>query len=129
MISEEAAIAVEQSISEAISDGAKLLFGGERKGAFFQPTILDYVSPTIKLVTEETFGPVAPVIRVPDMQKAIQITNSTKYGLQAGSGDRYSTRVCVSSALAYSGIRTKSLLLRRAQLMYTGASNPGCSRL
>jgi len=84
MISEEAAIAVEQSISEAISDGAKLLFGGERKGAFFQPTILDYVSPTIKLVTEETFGPVAPVIRVPDMQKAIQITNSTKYGLQAG---------------------------------------------
>ena len=84
MISEEAAINVEQAINEAISDGAKLLFGGERKGAFFQPTILDYVSPITKLATKETFGPIAPVIRVPDMQKAIQITNNTKYGLQAG---------------------------------------------
>ncbi len=84
MISEEAAIEVEKVVEEALRDGAKLLCGHTRKEAEYPPTVLDHVSPTSKIVVEETFGPTAPVIRVKDVEEAVRISNSTIYGLQSG---------------------------------------------
>lgn len=57
--------------------------GGERDGALVQPTVLDHVSPDSELVAAETFGPVAPIIRVPDLDAAITTANSTPYALSS----------------------------------------------
>jgi len=84
VINEKAAIYLEKVVNEAIADGAKLLCGGKREGAIYYPTILDHVSHQSRVVTYETFGPVAPMVRVKSVDEAVEITNSTIYGLQAG---------------------------------------------
>lgn len=84
VIDEEATRRLERVVDSVIKDGAELLVGGKRKGALFAPTVLDFVSPTSEIVVKETFGPTAPIIRVKSIDEAIEITNSTIYGLQAG---------------------------------------------
>lgn len=84
LVSEEAAITVERRIGDAVAANAKLLLGGDRRGPLITPAVLDNVPADAELVVEETFGPVAPVIRVADTAAAIRVANSTRYGLQAG---------------------------------------------
>lgn len=84
LIDEYAALAVQSKVEDAVDGGAQLLCGGQRKGAFYQPTVLDQVQPDMQVVWEETFGPVSPVIRVRTEKEAYQMANYTKYGLQAG---------------------------------------------
>ena len=88
LIDEDAARRVEARCERALKDGATLVHGGERRGALFQPTVLDRVPSTTELVVSETFGPIAPVIRVRDDLDAIAVANSTRYGLQAGVATR-----------------------------------------
>jgi putative phosphonoacetaldehyde dehydrogenase len=84
MINVAAAERVERRCQDAISRGAVRVCGGERQGPIMTPCVLDRVSPTCELVAEETFGPVAPILRVRDLDEAIAVANSTRYGLQAG---------------------------------------------
>lgn len=84
LISEDAAIEIEQRIRRAVTNGARLLTGGRREGALLWPSVLDHVRPDDPLVTLETFGPVAPFIRVGSLDEAIEVANGTRYGLQAG---------------------------------------------
>ncbi|MBQ2831664.1 lactaldehyde dehydrogenase [Methanobrevibacter sp.] len=84
LISEKAAIHVQQTVNNAVHSGAKILTGGARDGAFYEATVIDDVTPDMDLVIRETFGPVAPIIRVNDLDEAIEVANDTEYGLQAG---------------------------------------------
>jgi putative phosphonoacetaldehyde dehydrogenase len=84
VISEDAAQQIERRCAGAVEDGARLLCGGTARGALFPPTVLDHVPPGTELVRQETFGPVAPVIRVRDADHAVEVANGTVYGLQAG---------------------------------------------
>ena len=84
LIDESAAVAVEQRIRHAIGAGAQLLVGGSRLGAQIEPCVLDGVRPEMRVVAEETFGPVAPILRVRDAAEAIALANATPYGLSAG---------------------------------------------
>ena len=84
VINESAAINIEQSVNSAIEDGAELLIGGNRRDCFYEPTILDNVTMSMDLVASETFGPIAPIIRVRGIDEAIKEANNTQYGLQAG---------------------------------------------
>jgi len=84
LISEAAAVEVERRITEAMAAGAEHLVGGRRRGALLDPIVLDRVPANTELVREETFGPVAPVLRVDGLDEAIEISNSTSFGLQAG---------------------------------------------
>lgn len=84
LIDEKAAKNVEESVNNAIVEGAELLIGGKRKNNFYEPTILDNVNMRMGLVSTETFGPVAPIIRVSSTQETIDVANDTEYGLQAG---------------------------------------------
>jgi len=84
LISVGAAKLVADRIAAAIASGAVLLAGGERAGALMRPAVLDRVPAGAELVVEETFGPVAPVIRVDSVAAALEVANSTVYGLQAG---------------------------------------------
>ncbi len=83
VIDEAAAIEFEVRVNDAIAQGARLLAGNLRRGALYAPTVLDRVTPEMKLVRTETFGPVSPVIRFHDIEEAIRIANSTAYGLSS----------------------------------------------
>lgn len=77
---------VQEHISDAIALGAKVLTGGEPHalgGHFFQPTILVNVSSEAKLMREETFGPVAPLIRFSTEDEVVAMANDTPFGLAA----------------------------------------------
>ncbi len=83
LISQEAAETVENRIIKAKVAGAEILAGGKRKGLYVEPTILDQFKPHWEIVRAETFGPVVSLIRVKNVAEAINIINSSLYGLQA----------------------------------------------
>ncbi len=78
---------VEEHVREAREKGAQVLCGGERltrlPGYFYAPTVLTGVDHTMKVMTEETFGPVLPIMAVSDVEEAIALANDSHYGLTA----------------------------------------------
>jgi phosphonoacetaldehyde dehydrogenase len=83
VIDEQAARLIEARIEAALHDGADLLWGGERVGALLAPAVLDRVPAATELVSLESFGPVAPIIRVRDLDEAIAVANATPYALSS----------------------------------------------
>lgn len=83
VIDEEAAIRIQNVVNGAIDQGARLLSGNQRNGALLSPTVLTNVDPKMQLVTQETFGPVTPIITFETISEAIAIANSTAYGLSS----------------------------------------------
>lgn len=84
VINEDTAIMFQNRVNDAVANGAKLLYGNDRQGAVYSPTVLDFVPPDCELVREETFGPTIPIIRVRDIDHAIEVANSTAFGLSSG---------------------------------------------
>src|SRR6201991_859315 len=85
VIHDGAAKEFERRVNAAVADGAELLHGNDRKGALYPPTVVDRIPYTSELVMQETFGPVIPIIRVPnDIESVIRISNSTAFGLSSG---------------------------------------------
>jgi putative phosphonoacetaldehyde dehydrogenase len=84
VINEDAAILFQNRVNDAIQKGATLLYGNDRQGAVYSPTVLDHVPFDCELVREETFGPPIPIIRVKDIDHAIEVANSTAFGLSSG---------------------------------------------
>jgi succinate-semialdehyde dehydrogenase/glutarate-semialdehyde dehydrogenase len=75
---------IERQMNATIGEGATLVTGGRRpagEGYFFVPTIVDHVTNDMTMFRQETFGPVAAIIRVPDEETAIQVANDSQYGL------------------------------------------------
>jgi len=70
-------------IEEALAQGARLVAGGKKEGPFLWPTVLDQVTPKMRIYHEETFGPVVVVVRVQDEEEALKVANDTEYGLSA----------------------------------------------
>jgi vanillin dehydrogenase len=83
LISQESAVRLDRLIEDAVSKGARLVCGGERRDTIMQPTVLDRVTNGMKIYHEESFGPVVCVVRVDDDEEAIRIANDTEYGLTA----------------------------------------------
>lgn len=78
LIDEPAAVAVEQRVDAALARGARLLLGHRRRGALYPPTVLDRVSPEMDLVVRETFGPVAPILRIRSLDEAVAVTRASR---------------------------------------------------
>jgi acyl-CoA reductase-like NAD-dependent aldehyde dehydrogenase len=83
---------LDEHVSDAVEKGAKVRVGGKRRegpGQFFEPTVLTGVDHSMRIMTEETFGPTLPIMRVPDEEEAIRLANDSIYGLDASvwSGD------------------------------------------
>jgi len=76
-----AAERLEDQVRRAVSQGAKLVVGGEREGNFFSPTVLTEITPDNDAYREELFGPVAQVYRVRSEDEAVQLANDTPFGL------------------------------------------------
>lgn len=130
LISEEAAIDVENRVEKTVEDGAHLLLGGKREDAVYWPTILDHVPETAYMVRTETFGPTAPIIRIDSLKEGVEIANSTPYGLQAGvyteslSNMKYATKNLRSGAVIING----SPGFRIESLPFGGTKKSGLGR-
>jgi len=85
VVHEDAARTFEQRVYKAAEQGAKILYDPGRKGAVLPPITVDLVPHRSELVFEETFGPIIPIVRVPnDDDEVIKISNSTPFGLSSG---------------------------------------------
>ena len=82
LISEKAAIEVEKQIQLTVEQGGTIVLGGKRNGAFIEPTVIAGVPKTADVATDmEIFGPVVPIISFDTVEEAIEIANSSKFGL------------------------------------------------
>lgn len=130
LISEKAAIQVEESVNNAVREGATILTGGKRENAFFQPTVMDNVTSDMDLVVSETFGPIAPIMRVKSTDEAIEVANDTEYGLQAGvytESYRDALR-CANEIQAGSVFVNKQSTFRTDNMPFGGFKNSGTGK-
>lgn len=81
LISEAAAAQVQVLIDDAVAKGAQLLTPVKRNQAYFQPVVLDRVTPEMRIYQEESFGPIASIVRVTSPDEAVRVANDTEYGL------------------------------------------------
>jgi succinate-semialdehyde dehydrogenase/glutarate-semialdehyde dehydrogenase len=82
LISEHAAKSVEAQVKQTIGEGATLLLGGTRNGAYYSPTILTNVAKTMAVAKDmEIFGPVVPIIGFDSLDEAVEIANASVFGL------------------------------------------------
>jgi benzaldehyde dehydrogenase (NAD) len=74
---------VDALVTEAVSKGATLVAGGQADGAVMAATVLDHVTRDMRIYHEESFGPVAPIVRVGSVDEAVAVANDTEYGLSS----------------------------------------------
>ena len=83
LVSERAVETVRELVDDAVDKGAELLAGGQTEACYCQPTVLAGVPLEADIVWEETFGPVLTVVAVDDLDAAIKVANSSRYGLDS----------------------------------------------
>lgn len=130
LISEKAAIHIEETVNNAVNDGAKILMGGKREGAFYEATVIDDVTRDMDLVVRETFGPVAPIIHVNSVEEAIEVANDTEYGLQAGvfTNDYAKAMKCAQEIEAGTVFVNKQSTFRTDNMPFGGFKNSGVGK-
>ncbi len=130
MIEPKALDKVESHIEDAVSKGATLLQGGKRLGGlFFEPAILTGVTPEMKVATEETFGPLAPLFPFDTEEEAIAMANDTIFGLAAYFYTRDHARmVRVSEGLEYGMVGHNTGLISNEVAPFGGVKQSGLGR-
>ena len=130
MIDEREAVRIEGWVNEARGAGAKVLAGGRRQGAVYWPTVLTEVDPTMKVVAEEAFAPVASVVSSNDFGSALAAADATPYGLQAAVFTRDIDRVLRAvRELDFGGVVINDAPIFRADHMpYGGNRQSGIGR-
>ncbi len=132
LINEDAVIKVEEHISDAVENGARIVYGGERHqkgGTFFQPTVIADVTPKMKVAREETFGPLAPVFRFKNDAEAIHMANDTEFGLAAYFYSRDIGRIWrISEALEYGIVGINEGIISTEVAPFGGVKESGQGR-
>lgn len=130
LISKKAAVHVEETVNNAVKDGAQILIGGKRNGAFYEATVIDKVTPDMDIVVNETFGPVAPLIKVKSVDEAIKMANATEYGLQSGVfTENYRNALrCANEIEAGTVFINKQSTFRTDNMPFGGFKNSGCGK-
>ena len=123
---------MESLVAQSVEDGAELLTGGERrdsKGFFYPPTVLKNVSPTMRIASEEVFGPIAPVIIAEDEKEAMKVANDSKYGLGASIWTQDLDKAERMSRAVESGIVTvNNVVISDPRVPFGGIKNSGFGR-
>ena len=130
MIEPKALDKVEDHINDAVSKGATLVQGGKRLGGLFlEPAILTGVTPDMKVATEETFGPLAPLFAFDTEDEAVAMANDTIFGLAAYFYTRdHSRMVRVSEALEYGMVGHNTGLISNEVAPFGGVKQSGLGR-
>lgn len=130
LISRQEAERIESWINEAVSQGASCLVGGTRDGSVVAPTLLTDVTPRMKVMGEEVFGPVLCLVPFDTLEDAIQIVNATPYGLATGVfTDRVKDAFACARNLEVGGVHINETSSSRVDLMpYGGSKDSGFGR-
>ena len=133
MIDAQALAKVEAHVADALAKGARLVAGGERVAGlgehFYTPTVLADVTPEMLCSKEETFGPVAPVLRFETEAEAIALANATEFGLASYFYSRDIGRVFrVGEALEYGMVGINTGLISTAEVPFGGVKQSGLGR-
>ena len=130
MISENEAKRADSWIQEAVAQGATLLTGGQRNGAYRAPTVLTNVQQHMRVVCQETFAPIVVVQTYETLEEALKIANDTEFGLQAGIFTG-SLAIAIEAArgLHVGGVMINDTSFYRAgQMPYGGVKHSGLGR-
>lgn len=132
LIDEQAIEKVQAHIEDAVSKGGKIVTGGKPHalgGLFFEPTIITGVTAQMRVATEETFGPLAPLFRFQTDEEVIQQANDTIYGLAAYFYSRDIGRIWrVAEALEYGMVGINSGILSNEAAPFGGVKQSGIGR-
>jgi acyl-CoA reductase-like NAD-dependent aldehyde dehydrogenase len=123
---------VERIVAETAAQGAKVLTGGnrlDRKGYFFQPTVMTDVRPGSPLHDEEVFGPVLPMIPFASIEEVIEMANRTEYGLAAFVHTRdLNTAIRLSEELEYGMVAINDWAVATPEAPFGGVKQSGLGR-
>jgi succinate-semialdehyde dehydrogenase/glutarate-semialdehyde dehydrogenase len=132
LISSAALDKVEAHIADALMRGAKLLTGGARHalgGQFFQPTVLSHCTPDMQICRDETFGPVAPLIRFSNEADVVRMANDTEFGLAAYAYTRDLGRAWrLTERLDYGMVGINAGVISTAEAAFGGVKQSGLGR-
>ncbi len=132
LINQSAVEKVEEHVFDVLSGGGQVLTGGHRHalgGTFFEPTVLTGVTPDMKVATEETFGPVAPLFKFDTEEEAIQLANNTIFGLASYFYARDIGRITrVQEALEYGMVGVNTGLISTEIAPFGGVKQSGLGR-
>jgi acyl-CoA reductase-like NAD-dependent aldehyde dehydrogenase len=122
---------IESHVSDAIAKGARVTTGGNRvpgQGRFYEPTILVDVDHSMSCMTEETFGPTLPIMKVADEDEAVRMANDSSYGLGSSIFSRDTDRAERIARRLYAGntwINDAIVSYMAQEAPFTGARNSG----
>jgi succinate-semialdehyde dehydrogenase/glutarate-semialdehyde dehydrogenase len=122
---------IDSQVQRSIAEGANLVTGGERipgAGCFYAPTILDHVRPGMTVFSEETFGPVAVVVRARDDDDAVALANDTPYGLGAAVWSSSSRGLDVGRRLKSGALFVNAVMASDPRLPFGGIRRSGYGR-
>ncbi len=130
LINESGLIKVKQLVEDALEKGAKCITGGKSShDLFFEPTILKDIKPGMRIVTEEIFGPVAPVLKFKTEDEALTIANSSEYGLAAYFYSKDISRCWrVAEALEYGMVGINEGVISTEVAPFGGVKQSGLGR-
>lgn len=132
MVREEQVQILEKQVNDAISKGAKALIPGgrlESEGYMYSPTVLGNITMDMKVMREETFGPVAPIITVKDEKEAIELANDSEFGLGASVWSQDRKRAMrIAAELETGMIGINSFCTPQACLPFGGVKKSGMGR-
>ena len=130
LINEKAVEKVQDHIQDALDGGAQILTGGQPiEGLFFEPTVVTGITQTMKVATEETFGPLAPLFRFETEKEAVRYANDTIFGLAAYFYARDIGRVTrVQEALEYGIVGVNTGIISTEVAPFGGVKQSGLGR-
>ncbi|TKA97132.1 aldehyde dehydrogenase, partial [Cereibacter changlensis] len=130
LVTPQAAEKMDRIIADAVAKGGKVIAGGTRDGAVVTATLIDNVTSDMIIYTNESFGPVKPIIRVKDDEEAIAVANDTQYGLSSAVYGSDITRALSVADRIESGIChiNGPTVSDEAQMPFGGVKDSGYGR-
>ena len=132
LITEKARTGVAELVDDAVAGGAKILTGGEvptGKGWFYPPTVLTGVAKDARVLREEIFGPVAPIITFTTEEQAVELANSSEYGLVGYVFTQDNARVIrVAEALEFGMVGVNQGIVSNPSAPFGGVKHSGYGR-
>lgn len=129
MYSVAAATDIKRQVEQSVAMGAKIIAGGKVEGAFYEPTILTDLTLDMPAMNEETFGPVAAVYKVKDEREAVEVSNSTDFGLGASLWTRDLARAKkIAIELDEGSVFVNGLVKSDVRLPFGGVKKSGYGR-
>ncbi|MCX5496059.1 aldehyde dehydrogenase [Kaistia dalseonensis] len=130
LVDMKAAERMDELIADAVSKGGVVVAGGKRNGTIVEATVIDRVTPNMRIYAEESFGPVKPIVRVNGVDEAVRVANDTEYGLSSAVFGQDIKRALAVSKRLETGIChiNGPTVADEAQMPFGGVKSSGYGR-